>query len=300
MDGNGTIDNDGNNFNNLLLGTSRVYLKATLSSDIDLSAYNNKVVQLSGEFPSYNATNGGWAIHWANSRKNGDIYYYGDNQNGTGLQFTIDANNNKREYYIEWVFEPSINNYSGGEIGFNYNISVNSGSPVQYSLSDDQTATIAFANEPTTETVLINYNFNDNTQPSGYQCAGGTSNFSNGTLSFTATGTGTNDYDNQIRFTGLSIVNGATYKLTFKIRSSVSDSTGLTIAFDDPSDNYSWCGEFNDNTSKLMLNDSGNFTEVTLTTTATKDVANGRLFINLGHLGACTIEIDDLKLVRTN
>ena len=122
----------------------------------------------------------------------------------------------------------------------------------------------------------------------------------NGTLSFTATGTGTNDYDNQIRFTGLSIVNGATYKLTFKIRSSVSDSTGLTIAFDDPSDNYSWCGEFNDNTSKLMLNDSGNFTEVTLTTTATKDVANGRLFINLGHLGACTIEIDDLKLVRTN
>jgi hypothetical protein len=48
------------------------------------------------------------------------------------------------------------------------------------------------------------------------------------------------------------------------------------------------------------LNASGNFTEVTLTTTATKDVANGRLFINLGHLGACTIEIDDLKLVRTN
>lgn len=149
VDGNGTIDNYGNNFDNLLLGTSRVYLKATLSSDIDLSAYNNKVVQLSGEFPSYNATNGGWAIHWANSRENGDIYYYGDNQNGTGLQFTIDANNNKREYYIEWVFEPSINNYSGGEIGFNYNISVNSGSPVQYSLSGDQTATIAFANEPT-------------------------------------------------------------------------------------------------------------------------------------------------------
>ena len=151
VDGNGTIYNYDNNFDNLLLGTSRVYLKATLPSDIDLSAYNNKVVQLSGEFPSYNATNGGWAIHWANSRKNGDIYYYGDNQNGTGLQFTIDANNNKREYYIEWVFEPSINNYSGGEIGFNYNISVNSGSPVQYSLSGDQTATIAFANEPTTQ-----------------------------------------------------------------------------------------------------------------------------------------------------
>ncbi len=408
VDGNGTIYNNGNNFDNLLLGTSRVYLKATLPSDIDLSAYNNKVVQLSGEFPSYNATNGGWAIHWANSRENGDIYYYGDNQNGTGLQFTIDANNNKREYYIEWVFEPSINNYSGGEIGFNYNISVNSGSPVQYSLSGDQTATIAFANEPTvwsgshqwnewsgsnyltvtnqtlpagtkiilcystsggqletlnnndqsfrpniatdrftvsnddcfdvrngensiefilsnqvnglklngnnvtmtkvfviypsstspTETVLINYNFNNNAQPSGYESGGGTSTFENGTLSFTATSTGANDYDNQIRFTGLSIVNGATYKLTFKIKSNVSDSTGLDIAFDDPSDNYSWCGTFSD--KSLKLNASGNFTEVTLTTTATKDVANGRLFINLGHLGACTIEIDDLKLVRTN
>lgn len=408
VDGNGTIDNNGNNFDNLLLGTSRVYLKATLSSDIDLSAYNNKVVQLSGEFPSYNATNGGWAIHWANSRENGDIYYYGDNQNGTGLQFTIDANNNKREYYIEWVFEPSINNYSGGEIGFNYNISVNSGSPVQYSLSGDQTATIAFANEPTvwsgshqwnewsgsnyltvtnqtlpagtkiilcystsggqletlnnndqsfrpniatdrftvpnddcfdvrngensieftlsnqvnglklngnnvtmtkvfviypsststTETVLINYNFDNNTQPSGYESGGGASTFENGILSFKATGTVSNDWDRQIRFTGLSIVNGATYKLTFKIKSNVSDSTGLDIAFDDPSDNYSWCGTFSD--KSLKLNASGNFTEVTLTTTATKDVANGRLFINLGHLGTCTIEIDDLKLVRTN
>lgn len=408
VDGNGTIYNNGNIFDNLLLGTSRVYLKATLPSDIDLSAYNNKVVQLSGEFPSYNAANGGWAIHWANSRENGDIYYYGANQNGTGLQFTIDANNNKREYYIEWVFEPSINNYSGGEIGFNYNISVNSGSPVQYSLSGDQTATIAFANEPTvwsgshqwngwsntnyltvtnqtlpagtkiilgyttnggqletlnnsdqsfrpniatdrftvpnddvfdvrsgensieftlsnqvnglklngnnvtmtkvfviyppststTETVLINDNFNNTTKPDWCDSGGGTTNFENGTLSFTATSTGSHDYDNQICFTGLSIVNGATYKLTFKIRSSVSDSEGLDIAFDDPSDNYSWCGTFSDNS--LKLNDSGNFTEVTLTTTATKTINNARLFINLGHLGACTIEIDDLKLVRTN
>lgn len=409
VDGNGTIYNIGNIFDNLLLGTSRVYLKATLPSDIDLSAYNNKVVLLSGEFPSYNATNGGWAIHWANSRENGDIYYYGADQNGTGLQFTIDANNNKREYYIEWVFEPSINNYSGGEIGFNYNISVNSGSPVQYSLSGDQTATIAFANEPTwsgshqwngwsntnyltvtnqtlpagtqiilgystsggqlellnnnnqsfrpnisndrfpdngddyfnvqngetsinftlsnnvdglkingnnvtmtkvfviypsststTETVLINDNFNNTTKPDWCDFGGGTTNFENGTLSFTATGTGANDYDNQICFTGLSIVNGATYKLTFKIKSSVSDSEGLDIAFDDPSDNYSWCGAFSDNSSKLKLNASGNFTEVTLTATATKTINNARLFINLGHLGACTIEIDDLKLVRTN
>ena len=151
-----------------------------------------------------------------------------------------------------------------------------------------------------TETVLINYNFDNNTQPGGYEFGGGESTFENGTLSFTAKEKGSDDWDNQIRFTGLSIVNGATYKLTFKIRSSVSDSTGLTIAFDDPSDNYSWCGEFNDNTSKLMLNDSGNFTEVTLTATATKTIDNARLFINLGHLGTCTIEIDDLKLVRTN
>ena len=544
VDGNGTIDNNGNNFNNLLLGTSRVYLKATLSGNVPSSG----TVQLQGEFNSpYQWENANGAIHWDFS-KNGvdkysddkdDIRYYGNDHNGTGLEFDIVTG--KTEYLIDWVFVTG-GKYSGsGDIQFTYRLSNNQGYTVTGDVGDNS-PTFAFVNEPIsngqiqvatngqsgttasiplyygqnsseeftvdvtipagvtqlniqaddfnvsrvngnnidtsksitttggetmrlkftltngshtdknstitfsgnnnvssatvnvdlsprasessgvttiwngwaqlnwadginylstgyqipvgsvvtlnftttttggsiklhdvngganiialpgrdygnndnlgiipvnsgdtsfsfnvtndikvnyqnidgylnglkingenviltsivvstsgsspTETVLINDNFNNNTKPDWCDSGGGTTNFENGTLSFTATGTGANDYDNQIRFTGLSIVNGATYKLTFKIKSNVSDSEGLDIAFDDPSDNYSWCGAFSN--KSLKLNASGNFTEVTLTATATKTINNARLFINLGHLGACTIEIDDLKLERTN
>lgn len=541
VDGDGNIDNYGNNFNNLLLNTSRVFLKATLSGNVPQSG---EIVQLQGEFTSpYEWTNANGAIHWDYSKQddnsdNDDIIYYGDNHNGTGLQFTIQ--DGKTEYLIDWVFQTGGNYPGSGDIEFTYKLSNDQGYTVSGDVGDNS-PTFAFVNEPTnngqiqvatnnqsgttanlplyysqnsaeeftvdvtvpagvtqlniqaddfdvswvdgnnvstltsittsggetmrfkftlkdtshtdknstitfsgnnnvasaivnvdlsprasepsgettiwngwaqlnwahginylstgyqipvgsrvtlnftttggsiklhdvngggdiivlpgvnyggddnlgiipvgsglteysfdvtneikiynqnidgyinglkingdnviltsivvstsgsspTETVIFDYNFNNNTQPNGYEFGGGTSTFENGTLSFTATGTGSNDWDNQIRFTGLSIVNGATYKLTFKIKSNVSDSTGLDIAFDDPSDNYSWCGAFSE--KSLKLNDSGNFTEVTLTTTATKTIDNNaRLFINLGHLGDCTIEIDDLKLVRTN
>lgn len=541
VDGDGNIDNYGNNFNNLLLNTSRVFLKATLSGNVPQSG---EIVQLQGEFTSpYEWANANGAIHWDKSKQddnsdNDDIIYYGDNHNGTGLQFTIQ--DGKTEYFIDWVFQTGDNYSRSGDIEFTYKLSNNQGYTVTGDVGDNS-PTFAFVNEPTnngqiqvatnnqsgttanlplyysqnsaeeftvdvtvpagvtqlniqaddfdvswvdgnnvstltsittsggetmrfkftlkdtshtdknstitfsgnnnvasaivnvdlsprasepsgettiwngwaqlnwahginylstgyqipvgsrvtlnftttggsiklhdvngggdiivlpgvnyggddnlgiipvgsglteysfdvtneikiynqnidgyinglkingdnviltsivvstsgsspTETVIFDYNFNNNTQPNGYEFGGGTSTFENGTLSFTATGTGSNDWDNQIRFTGLSIVNGATYKLTFKIKSNVSDSTGLDIAFDDPSDNYSWCGAFSE--KSLKLNDSGNFTEVTLTTTATKTIDNNaRLFINLGHLGDCTIEIDDLKLVRTN
>lgn len=542
VDGDGNIDNYGNNFNNLLLNTSRVFLKATLSGNVPQSG---EIVQLQGEFTSpYEWTNANGAIHWDHSKQddnsdNDDIIYYGDNHNGTGLQFTIQ--DGKTEYLIDWVFQTGGNYPGSGDIEFTYKLSNDQGYTVSGDVGDNS-PTFAFVNEPTnngqiqvatnnqsgttanlplyysqnsaeeftvdvtvpagvtqlniqaddfdvswvdgnnvstltsittsggeamrfkftlkdtshtdknstitfsgnnnvasatvnvdlsprasepsgettiwngwaqlnwahginylstgykipvgsrvtlnftttggsiklhdvngggeivvlpgvnyggddnlgiipvgsglteysfdvtneikiynqningyinglkingdnviltsvvvttsgsspTETVIFDYNFNNNSQPGGYACGGGSTKFENGILSFTATGTGSHDYDNQIRFTGLSIVNGATYKLTFKIRSSVSDSEGLDIGFDDPSDNYSWCGAFSN--KSLKLNDSDNFTEVTLTTTATKTIINNnaRLFINLGHLGACTIEIDDLKLVRTN
>lgn len=153
-DGDGNVDNQGNSFNNLLLKltdqtvASKVWLEATVTGDI--STYDGKTVVLTGDFPSYNASNSGWAIHWVNSRKNGDIYYYGQDQNGTGLQFTIDANKQEQTYLIEWEFVPSTNNYQGyGDIGFTYNISAYADSPVKYNLSGDTQATIEFTNEPT-------------------------------------------------------------------------------------------------------------------------------------------------------
>ena len=153
-DGDGNVDNQGNSFNNLLLKltdqtvASKMWLEATVTGDI--STYDGKTVVLTGDFPSYNASNSGWAIHWVNSRKNGDIYYYGQDQNGTGLQFTIDANKQEQTYLIEWEFVPSTNNYQGyGDIGFTYNISAYADSPVKYNLSGDTQATIEFTNEPT-------------------------------------------------------------------------------------------------------------------------------------------------------
>lgn len=154
-DGDGNFENQGNSFNNLLLKltdqtvASKVGLKATVTGDI--STYDGETVVLTGDFPSYNASNSGWAIHWGNSRKNnGDIYYYGQNQNGTGLQFTIDANKQEQTYLIEWEFVPSTNNYQGyGDIGFTYEISAYADSPVKYNLTGDTQATIEFKNEPT-------------------------------------------------------------------------------------------------------------------------------------------------------
>lgn len=148
VDGNGTIDNNGNNFNNLLLGTSRVYLKATLSGNIPSSG----TVQLQGEFNSpYQWANANGAIHWDNSKQddnsdNDDIRYYGDNHNGTGLEFTIQ--DDKTEYLIDWVFVTG-GNYSGsGDIQFTYRLSNNQGYTVTGDVGDNS-PTFAFVNEPT-------------------------------------------------------------------------------------------------------------------------------------------------------
>lgn len=153
VDGDGEIENQGNSFNNLLLKltdqtvASKVWLEATVTGD--LSDYYGDNVVLTGEFPAYNAQYSGWAIHWVNSKKSGAINYYGNDQNGTGLQFTIDQNNTEQVYLIEWEFVPSTNNYQGyGDIGFTYKISAYADSPVKYNLTGDTQATIEFTNEP--------------------------------------------------------------------------------------------------------------------------------------------------------
>ena len=124
----------GNSFTDLLLGTSHVYLKATISSG-DATKYNDKKVNLTGSY----GTN---SIHWVNSRvssnNNNNITYIEDN--GTGLQFTITAG--VTEYLIEWVFVTG-SYYGGGDISFTYNISNGQG----YTLTGDTSAQIAFTNE---------------------------------------------------------------------------------------------------------------------------------------------------------
>lgn len=154
VDGNGTIDNYGNNFDNLLLGTSRVYLKATLSGNVPSSG---TVVQLQGEFNSpYQWANANGAIHWDFSKNgvdkysddNDDIRYYGNDHNGTGLEFTIQ--DDKTEYLIDWVFVTG-GNYSGsGDIQFTYRLTNNQGYTVTGDVGDNS-PTFAFVNEPTTQ-----------------------------------------------------------------------------------------------------------------------------------------------------
>ena len=150
--GDGNIDNQGNSFNNLLLKltdqtvASKVWLKATVNGD--LSAYYNQKVQLQGTFDSnYQWANANGAIHWDNSRQedNSSISYYGENHNGTGLEFEIKEG--QTEYLMEWVFVTG-DNYSGsGDIQFTYTLSNNQGHTITN--DSDRQATFAFTNEPT-------------------------------------------------------------------------------------------------------------------------------------------------------
>lgn len=148
---NETIDNNDNIFDNLLLGTSRVYLKATLSGNIPSSG---TVVQLQGEFNSPNGwNNANGAIHWDNSKQydksgNDDIRYYGNDHNGTGLEFTIQ--DDKTEYLIDWVFVTGGNYPGSGDIQFTYRLTNNQGYTVTGDVGDNS-PTFAFVNEPTTQ-----------------------------------------------------------------------------------------------------------------------------------------------------
>lgn len=141
------VDNGVNgSYTDLLLNSSRFVLEITID-DADATKYNGQTVYLAGDFETTaaGAAENGWAIHWGNSRTDGAISYYGNNNNGSGLQFQIDGN---KTYKIEWVFKTG-GNYNGGQIGFDYKISAHTDTPTTYNLKGDTQATIAFTNEPT-------------------------------------------------------------------------------------------------------------------------------------------------------
>lgn len=273
VDGNGTIDNNGNNFDNLLLGTSRVYLKATLSGNIPSSG---TVVQLQGEFNSpYQWTNANGAIHWDDSRKSGDIIYYG-NHNGEGLEFTIQSG--KTEYLIDWVFVTG-GNYSGsGDIQFTYTLSNNQG----HTITGDTRATIAFTNEP-----VIYCNFDNDIGKVTYNGGNGsTVTTENGSLKLYNPSSTGEDYDVQI-YVDKSYEAGS-YTLTYEVRGSAN---GYTQQAFQVIDGYVNASQF------INFDFTTEWSSVNLTFDVSQDC--DRFLINFGKF-AGTIYIDDLKLVRNN
>lgn len=315
-DGDGNFENQGNSFNNLLLKltdqtvASKVRLEATVTGD--LSDYYGGNVVLTGEFPAYNAQYSGWAIHWVNSKKSGAINYYGNDQNGTGLQFTIDQNNTEQVYLIEWEFVPSTNNYSGGDIGFYYNISANANSPVKYNLSGDTQATIEFTNEP-----VIYCNFSGTnpvygwgTKYQGEDVTIASVAVENEILKLTNShGNVSNGVQALLSQAAVDVAfeNGANYTLTFRVRAEVNvvgNNDGLAAEIpinfqDEDGDEWPNYGNFIINESE-NVQISTDWKTVTLTTTATgTPTTKGRIVFSFGHLVG-TIYIDDLRLVRNN
>ncbi|MBO5382376.1 MAG: hypothetical protein J6A40_09890 [Bacteroides sp.] len=145
LDNNSQIDDSenrsDNRYENLQLGTTHFYLKATISYE-DSENYDNQPVQLQGAYPAYNgAPNDGSVIDWAGSRVSGDgnnnITY--TNNNGNELKFTV--HRGVTEYLIEWVFKPT-QQYQNGDIAFTYTLSNNQG----YNVSGESPV-IAFTNE---------------------------------------------------------------------------------------------------------------------------------------------------------
>lgn len=140
------VNRDNNVYEDLLLGTSSFYLKATILKE-DATKYAGQSVTLVNTFSGngYQYANSNGAIHWDESSidKNSSI---SSNSNATQLSFTVDANTT--EYVIEWVFQTG-SYYKGGDIGFAYSISTYTISDVSYNNIDgDKSATIAFTDEP--------------------------------------------------------------------------------------------------------------------------------------------------------
>ena len=134
---------NGNVYNDLRLGTSRFFLKATISYEDAKKFASNGSVQLKGDYSTLNGCAiGGLAINWGGSKKSGEINCTTDGE-GTSLNFTIQQN--QTEYLIEWVFVPGQYYNNGGDIGFSYNIGNVNGQ--NYELSGETSADIAFLNE---------------------------------------------------------------------------------------------------------------------------------------------------------
>ncbi len=302
VDGNGTIDNNGNNFDNLLLGTSRVYLKATLSGNVPSSG----TVQLQGEFNSpYQWENANGAIHWDFSKNgvdkysddNDDIRYYGNDHNGTRLEFTIQ--DDKTEYFIDWVFVTG-GNYSGGDIAFTYTIS--NVDDKNYNITGDTQATIAFTNEP-----VFDCDFNNDIE--GFYVNGkGSVERVNNALALSSVNYDASDapWAAQAMKTTDEIEYGETYTLTFKAKIEEGTTGGLVVAIQSGGGTYTYYyvgKDISDIFNNVQKDDQG-WAEIVfdnnmnITNNDNKDNPTHFMF-NFGDING-TVYIDDLKLVRNN
>lgn len=123
--------------------------------------------------------------------------------------------------------------------------------------------------------------------------AEGTYSAPNGSLVLEVTKASNESWHAQVRYF-MSIEQNATYKLTFKVKSTVAGSLSIYL---DNTDDYQSCGGFSTIT---LENKTDDWTEVETSATANATFTNnGRFVINFGHLEGI-ISIDDLKLVRTN
>ncbi len=144
---------DNNVYEDLLLGTSHLYLTATISAE-DAAKYAGQsvTVTLNGEF-GVTQGQGKWSINWDGSR-NAEDSSISSNSGATQLSFTIGYDNEgnpQTEYLIEWVFKTGQYYNAGEAIGFTYNISNYTISEVDGTFNNftgDTSATIGFTNEP--------------------------------------------------------------------------------------------------------------------------------------------------------
>lgn len=126
-------------------------------------------------------------------------------------------------------------------------------------------------------------------------CDGGeaTTEISDGKLIYHITNSGTQDYSIQLKKEGLSLTNGKKYKVTYKIKSSVSRQTKSGVM----SKTYSWYGG-----SDPYLN-ADEEKEVSFDFTMNSDDTSAQLYISLGKVGSDTpltadIALSDISLVE--
>ena len=290
-----------NRYENLQLGTTSFYLKATISYD-DSEKYDNQPVQLKGEFPQLsNDVESGWAIHWVNSKESGNNdnnISYVDN-NGLGLKFTV--RKGVTDYLIEWVFETG-GSYGGGEIGFTYNISKPDGQ--NYLLTGDTSVIIAFTNEnnytpstPSENGVIFNCNFNDGSIGDVYKnSTSGEVYVEDQALVLKNESDLTNAWDAQARIYSNKFKNGQKYTLTFKAKAgNNTQNNKLQFALQNDNggnDNYIYLEYFDGYTT--LTQEWKEFSR-----TFTTGIVATYFNLNFGELKG-TIYIDDLKLVEVN
>lgn len=295
INGNSQIVNRDNNvYEDLLLGTSSFYLKATISKE-DATKYAGQSVTLVNTFSGngYQYANSNGAIHWDDSSIDNNINSNGD---ATKLSFIVDANTT--EYVIEWVFVTG-QHYRGGDIGFAYSISTYTISDVSYNNIDgDKSATIAFTNEP-----VIYCKFNDGLDGFTHNGQGSVSS-NNGTLILNNGTDRANAYDAQAMYETDKIQYEATYTLTFKAKIEEGTTGGLVVAIQSGGGTYTYyyVGKIISDIFNNVQKDDQGWAEIVfdnnmnITNNDNKDNPTHFMF-NFGDLVG-TLYIDDVKLVK--